>query len=89
MAEWTKGLGFLVHNEVWFAGGWVRSPPTWPSGLRAWDAFFTMKSGVWEVVGSIPASMAEWTKGLGRLVQDEVWCVGGCWFDPRLHGREE
>ena len=21
MAEWTKGLGLLVHNEAWCAGG--------------------------------------------------------------------
>ena len=43
-----------------------------------------MKSGVWEVVGSIPASMAEWTKGLGLLVHNEVWCAGGCGFDTQL-----
>ena len=28
-------------------------------------------------------SMAEWTKGLGLLVHNEVWCAGGCGFDPQ------
>ena len=42
-----------------------------------------MKSGVCEVVGSIPVSMAEWTKGLGLLVHNEAWCAGGCGFDPQ------
>ena len=42
-----------------------------------------MKSGVQEVVGSIPPSMAEWTKGLGLLVYNEAWCAGGCGFDPQ------
>ena len=58
-------------------------PPPWPSGLRAWDSLFTMKHGVWEVVGLIPASMADWTKGLGLLVHKEAWCAGGCGFDPQ------
>ena len=42
-----------------------------------------MKSGVREVVGSIPTSMAEWTKGMGLIVHSEVWCAGGCGFDPQ------
>ena len=46
-----------------------------------------MKSGVREVLGSIPAFMAEWTKGLGLVVHNEVWCAGGCGFDPCLLGQ--
>ena len=42
-----------------------------------------MKSGVWEVVGSIPTSMAEWTKALELLVHEAVWCVGGHGFEPQ------
>ena len=40
-----------------------------------------MKYGVREVECSIPVIMAEWTKGLGILVHNEVWCAEGCGFD--------
>ena len=28
-AKWTKGLGLLVHNEVWCVGGWGFNPQPW------------------------------------------------------------
>ena len=39
--------------DILHSGEWPK-PQLIPSGLRAWDSLFTMKHGVWEVVGSIP-----------------------------------
>ena len=37
-----------------FGNNSSKSAYPWVSGLGAWDSLFTIKSGVWEVVGSIP-----------------------------------